>query len=57
MVDVANLDSGKSFGEKALIEEKTRAASIQAITDCTFAVLKKDAYLRVLKKLETRMFN
>jgi CRP-like cAMP-binding protein len=57
MVQVASLETGKSFGEKALINDAPRAASIQAVTDCHFAVLKKDGYLKVLKKLETRLYN
>jgi CRP-like cAMP-binding protein len=56
-IEIANLESGKSFGEKALIEDKPRAASIQAITDCHFAVLKKETYIKFLRKQETRMLN
>jgi CRP-like cAMP-binding protein len=57
MIDVVILESGKSFGEKSLIEDKKRAGSVQAITDCHFAVLKKDAYIKFLRKFETRMLN
>jgi CRP-like cAMP-binding protein len=57
LIDVIILESGKSFGERSLIEDKPRAASIQAITDCHFAVLKKDAYIKFLRKQETRMLN
>lgn len=55
--EVAIQETGKSFGERALIEDVPRAATVQALTDCYFAVLNKDAYLRVLKKLQTRAQN
>ena len=54
---MATLESGGSFGEKALLEETTRAATVQCLTDCDFAVLKKADYIRVLKKIELKLFN
>lgn len=54
---MAVLDEGSSFGELALISDKSRQATIQCLTDCDFAVLKKDDFGRVLKKIEVKLAN
>ena len=48
------LTLGKSFGELALINNKPRAATIKCLTDCHFAVISKNVYERILKKIEVK---
>ena len=43
------LGVGSSFGELALIYNQTRTTSIQAHTDCHFAVLEKEDYALALQ--------
>ena len=54
MFHVATLGPGKSFGELALINNVRRSATVVAVEDSTFAVIKKKdfdkVYGRVLKK-------
>ena len=52
--EVAQIIKGQSFGELSLIYDQPRAASIQAKTDCHFAVLEKDAYAAILLKEGTQ---
>jgi hypothetical protein len=40
-VEVAKLSYSHAFGELALIHEEPRAATVQCISDCYFAVLGK----------------
>jgi len=40
------LGSGQSFGEISLIYGWSRSASIETLTDCQFAVLEKEDYLK-----------
>ena len=49
-VEVAQLHTGQSFGELALIYNCQRSASIIAKTVCHFAVLGKDDYAKILEK-------
>ena len=51
LVQVAVLNQGKSFGETALVTENSRNATVSCLTDCNFAVLNKDDYLRILGKI------
>ena len=46
--EVSQMVKGQSFGELALIFDQPRAASIQAKTDCHFAVLEKQSYAEIL---------
>ena len=46
--EVHQMVKGQSFGELALIYDIPRAASIQAKTDCHFAVLEKECYAAIL---------
>ncbi len=50
--EVARLDSGKSFGELALIDDAPRAATIKTTKECYFAVVEKEDYDKVLAKIE-----
>lgn len=51
---VANLKSGDSFGELALINNKTRKATIKCLTKSQFAFLEKEDYVRALKRIHIR---
>ena len=54
-LEVAKLGTGKSFGEIALLEDTKRNATITCVTDCDFAVIKRNDYQKVLQRLEVRM--
>ena len=45
---IKNLQSGASFGELALLENRPRAATIACKTDCVFAVLEKTHFNTIL---------
>ena len=48
VVEIARLNAGSFFGEKALLEEKARRnASVAAVTDCHVYVLSKTDYDRI----------
>ena len=46
--EVVRLPSGQSFGEKALIEDAPRAATIMALQECYFAVIGREDYKKCL---------
>ena len=52
LVEFNTLKAGKSFCELALIKNQLRAATIQCLEDCHFAVIQKDDYEKVLQKIE-----
>lgn len=54
MVTVAQLTTGMSFGELALIKDQARAASILCNTNCHFAVLCKEDYMNIIGKIQAR---
>lgn len=41
-----------SFGERSLLKNLPRAGSAQCVTDCQFAIVSKESYLKLLKKVE-----
>jgi CRP-like cAMP-binding protein len=45
---VANLQTGNTFGELALINDAPRAANIKAISNCYFATIEKTDYQKIL---------
>ena len=47
-------DHTVTFGELALIKNQLRAATIQCLEDCHFAVIQKDDYEKVLQKIEQK---
>jgi CRP-like cAMP-binding protein len=49
------LASGKTFGELALINDKPRAATIVCLQDCYLASIDRNAYHKVLQKLELKL--
>ena len=49
-IEVVQNGAGSSFGELALIHRRPRAASIKAKTDCTFAIINKATYQKILLK-------
>ena len=53
-IEVAHLGPGQSFGELALLNNEPRQATITCETECHFAIINKEEYDRVLKKIETR---
>jgi hypothetical protein len=53
-IEVAQLTAGQSFGELALINDAKRAATIQCLTDCFFAVIDRENYEKTLKRIELR---
>ena len=50
-IDVVKLKTGASFGELALLKNAPRAATIKCLTDCFFAVLDKDDYMKIIKRI------
>ena len=50
-IEIAQLSTGSSFGELALINNEPRKATIICLTDCFFAVLDKHDYNKVLQKM------
>lgn len=53
-VEVKVLGPGTGFGELALIDNKPRAATIQTMGECYFAVIGRDDYNKFLQKLEVK---
>ena len=54
-VEVGKLDEGKSFGELALLNNAPRAASIECLTDCYFALLGKAEYGKVVRRIDKKL--
>lgn len=53
-VKIKDLKEGEGFGEKALIENSKRTASILTNTNCEFILVFKDDYLSVVNKFDNR---
>jgi iron only hydrogenase large subunit-like protein len=51
------LGTGKSFGEKALITNSLRAANVCCTQNSHFAVMNKNDYDKVLRKIELKNQN
>ena len=51
-IEILTLGPGKSFGELALIKSANRSARIVWVEDWKFAVLNKDLYQNVLRKID-----
>eukprot|EP00347_Sterkiella_histriomuscorum_P024025 403332565 len=56
-VEVVQLNTGKSFGELALIKNKPRAATIKCAEDCHLAIMSKADYDKVLSRIEQKNLN
>ena len=52
--EACKLHEGQSFGERALMTNETRAATVITETSCELAVLNRDDYVKVLKKVESK---
>ena len=52
MYEVAQLGTGKHFGELALTTNKPRAATIKCLTNTHLLVISKDDYQKVLMRFE-----
>lgn len=55
--ELAILKTGAYFGEAALIENKSRMASIRCLEDSHFAILSKEDFNRALGAIEKRKYN
>lgn len=53
-VEIKKLRSGESFGELALIKDAPRAATITATENTSFVVIDREAYVKVLLKIELK---
>jgi CRP-like cAMP-binding protein len=53
-IELQKLGNGKSFGEKALINNSLRAATVVCTRPCHFAVMNKTDYDKVLRKIELK---
>jgi CRP-like cAMP-binding protein len=53
-IEVKKLYNGDSFGELALINDEPRKATITALELSAFAVIDKEAYMKVLLKIEQK---
>ena len=56
-IDAARLKTGDSFGEKALLEDQPRAATIVTLKTSYFAVLDRASFRNCLMKIENREKN
>jgi len=52
---VCILSEGAIFGELAFLLKKRRSASIVCSEDCSFAVLKKYDYLRIISRIDEKL--
>ncbi|CDW86844.1 cyclic nucleotide-binding domain containing protein [Stylonychia lemnae] len=55
--EISQIQTGQSFGDLALIEQKPRMASIRCMTDTHFAVLSKKDFNKVLGVIERKKYN
>jgi hypothetical protein len=56
-IELQKLGTGKSFGEKALITNNLRAANVSCSQNSHFAVMNKNDYDKVLRKIELKNQN
>ncbi len=56
-IELQTLGEGKAFGEKALITDQPRAATIECVANCHLAVMSKHDYDKVLRKFELKQQN
>ena len=52
--EVKQLKKGVGFGELAITSGKPRASTIKCLTECDFATMSKNDYLRVLARIEEK---
>ncbi|CAD8084963.1 unnamed protein product [Paramecium sonneborni] len=57
MESVRILNKGESFGELALLHKQPRLATIQCLTDCTFAVLDKQQFKHILSEEQQKQLD
>lgn len=53
-ISIKELSDGESFGEIALLRDQPRMASIFCLTDCHFAVLSKEDFMKTFGKEEEK---
>jgi CRP-like cAMP-binding protein len=51
LIEISRVGPGDSFGERALLQDIQRGASVLCETTTHFATLSKSAYTRILGKL------
>lgn len=52
LMEVIEYTAGDAFGDLAIVKRQPRSASVYCRTECHFAVLQKDDYLRIFGRLE-----
>ena len=52
--EVVKLNAGQSFGELALLNDAKRAATVKALRPSFFAVIDREGYNKVLKRIESK---
>jgi len=52
LMEVVEYTAGDSFGEMAIVKKQPRSASVYCKTECHFAVLEKEHFLRIFGRLE-----
>ena len=52
--EVVRLSSGESFGEKAILDDAKRAATVTCVENCYFAVICQHNYKKILQRLEKK---
>ncbi|CAD8077328.1 unnamed protein product [Paramecium primaurelia] len=57
MEAVRILNKGESFGELALLHKQPRLATIQCLTECTFAVLDKQQFKHILQEEQQKQLD
>ena len=50
-IDICQLSDGESFGEFALLDQKPRSASAQAVTDVSLVKVSDEGYEQLLEEL------
>ena len=53
-IEVVRLTTGSSFGEKALMDDAPRAATITSIRESYFAVIGRKEYKKCLMRIENK---
>jgi CRP-like cAMP-binding protein len=54
---VGSAEAGASFGELALLQDKPRAASVVCESACSFGVINKDDYVRIIGRHAKRLLD
>ena len=55
LVPMIVIEPVKSFGERALVKQRPRAGTAVCLTDCYFATVNKESYMKLLRRVELDM--